>query len=105
MISHQLDLHRGGLTELLKFLQFSFHGGTDLPRAINQALKKQTEEGWEKADILLVTDGRFPLEKSTLKKIEHYKNINNLRIFGILTGNWQHDELQIFCNDALRIRY
>ena len=102
---HQLDLRRGGLTELLKFLQFSFHGGTDLPGAINLALEKQTEKGWEKADILVVTDGRFPLEKSTLKKIERYKNINNLRVFGILTGNWQHDGLQDFCNDSLTIRY
>ena len=102
---HQLDLRRGGLTELLKFLQFSFHGGTDLPRAMNLALEKQTEEGWGKADILIVTDGRFPLEKSTLKEIERYKNTRKLRIFGILTGNWQHDGLQDFCNDTLRIRY
>lgn len=101
---HKLDLRRGGLTELLKFLQFSFHGGTDLPRAMNLALEKQAEEGWEKADILLVTDGRFPVDKSTLKEIERYKNIRNLRVFGILTGNWQHNALQVFCDDVLRIR-
>ncbi len=104
-ICHQLDLRRGGLTKLLKFLQFSFHGGTDLPRAMNLALKKQTEEGWEKADILIVTDGRFPLEKSTVKEIERYKNTRKLRVFGILTGNWQHDGMQVLCNDTLRIRY
>lgn len=101
---HQLDLRCGGLTELLAFLQFSFHGGTDLHQVINLALQKQTEEGWEKSDILVVSDGRFPLENNTLKKIEHYKNIRKLRIFGILTGNWQHDAMKIFCNDMLRIR-
>ena len=102
---HQLDLRRGGLIELLKFLQLSFHGGTDLPQALTLALEKQTEEGWEKADILVVTDGRFPLEKSTLKEIERYKKTRKLRVFGILTGNWQHDGVQDFCNDTLRIRY
>ena len=102
---HQLDLRRGGLVELLKFLQFSFHGGTDLPQALKVALEKQTEEGWDKADILLVTDGRFPLEQGTLKDIERYKKTRKLRAFGILTGNWQHDGVQAFCNDTLRIRY
>lgn len=102
---HQLDLRRGGLIELLKFLQFSFHGGTDLPQALKLALKKQTEEGWEKADILLVTDGRFPLTQGTLKEIERYKKTRKLRVFAILTGNWQHDGVQDFCNDTLRIRY
>ncbi|MEZ0152393.1 MAG: VWA domain-containing protein [Candidatus Reddybacter sp.] len=101
---HQLDLRRGGLIELLKFLQFSFHGGTDLPQALKLALEKQAEEGWQKADILLVSDGRFPLEKSTLKEIERYKKTRKLRVFGILTGNWQHDGVQAFCNDTLRIR-
>lgn len=104
-ICHQLDLRRGGIIELLKFLQFSFHGGTDLPQALKLALEKQTEEGWEKADILLVTDGRFPLAQGTLKEIEHYKKTRKLRVFGILTGNWQHDGVQSFCNDTLRIRY
>jgi uncharacterized protein with von Willebrand factor type A (vWA) domain len=102
---HQLDLRRGGLIELLKFLQFSFHGGTDLPQALKLALEKQTEQGWEKADILLVTDGRFPLEQGTLKEIERYKKSRKLRVFGILTGNWQHDGMQVFCNDTLRIRF
>jgi len=101
---HQLDLRRGGLIELLKFLQFSFHGGTDLPQALKLALEKQAEEGWQKADILLVSDGRFPLVQNTLKDIEHYKKTRKLRVFGILTGNWQHDGVQAFCNDTLRIR-
>jgi len=101
---HHLDLQKGGLVELLKFLQFSFHGGTDFFQVLKLALAKQSEEGWGKADILLVSDGRFPIEKDILEEIEKYKKNNTLRIFGILTGNWQHDGMQDFRNDTLRIR-
>ncbi|PCJ37432.1 MAG: hypothetical protein COA75_04065 [Cellvibrionales bacterium] len=104
MTFHRLDLQKGALIELLKFLQFSFHGGTDFSQVVKLALKKQGSEGWKKADILLVSDGRFLIEKSTLEKIGRYKKTNTLRIFGILTGNWQHDGLQDVCTDTLRIR-
>jgi len=99
---HQLDLRRGGLIELLKFLQFSFHGGTDFPQVLKLALQKQAEEGWEKSDILLVTDGRFPLDKKIIKNIEDNKKTRKLRVFGILTGSWQHKGIQAFCDDSLR---
>jgi len=102
---HPLDLRRGGLIELLKFLQFSFHGGTDVPQVLKLALEQQAQAGWEKADILLVTDGRFPLEQKTLTEIAHYKKIRQLRVFGILTGNWQLSGIQAFCDDTLQIRY
>ncbi|OUS11279.1 hypothetical protein A9Q89_09575 [Gammaproteobacteria bacterium 53_120_T64] len=102
---HQLDLRRGGLIELLQFLQLSFHGGTDLLPALRLALEKQTEEVWAKADILLVTDGRIPLEKAAIRDIVQDKQIRGLRVFGILTGNWQQAGIQALCNDTLRIRY
>jgi len=101
---HPLDLRRGGLIELLQFLQFSFHGGTDLLPALSLALEKQRQETWAKADILLVTDGRIPLEKAAIREIEHDKQVQGLRVFGILTGNWQQAGIQALCNDTLRIR-
>ncbi len=101
---HPLDLRRGGLIELLKFLQLSFHGGTDFPQVLKLALQQQAQEGWGKADILLVTDGRFPLEQKTLKGIAHYRKNRGLRVFGILTGNWQLRGIQAFCDDTLQIR-
>ena len=102
--SHQLDLRRGGLIALLKFLQFSFHGGTDLSHALQLALHKQAEENWQKADILLVSDGRFPVDRDILATINNYKRNCNLRLFGILTGSWQHHGIESWCDDVLRIR-
>lgn len=101
---HQLDLRQGGLIELLKFLRHSFHGGTDITHALQLALRKREEEDWEKADILLVSDGRFPVNKELSNTINRCRKDHKLRIFGILTGNWQHDALQVFCDDVLRIR-
>ncbi|OUS08099.1 hypothetical protein A9Q90_04505 [Gammaproteobacteria bacterium 54_18_T64] len=102
---HQLDLRQGGLIEVLDFLQFSFHGGTDLPQALQLALHKQRQKGWQKADILLVSDGRFPLDKKILDEIQQCKKTRHLRVFGILTGSWQLSGMQVLCNDTLRIRY
>ena len=101
---HELDLSQGGLIELLKFLRHSFHGGTDITHALQLALRKQETGDWEKADILLVSDGRFPVNNELTHTINRCRREHKLRIFGILTGNWQHDALQIFCDDVLRIR-
>jgi uncharacterized protein with von Willebrand factor type A (vWA) domain len=101
---YQLDLRQGGLIELLKFLRYSFHGGTDLSHALQLALCKREEEGWKKADILLVSDGRFPISNALINTLNRCRRDHKLRLFGVLTGNWQHDTLHVFCNDVLRIR-
>ncbi len=101
---HELDLCQGGLIELLKCLQYSFHGGTDITHALHLALEKCVEKNWKKADILLVSDGRFPVNNALIDTIEHYRKDHKLRLFGVLTGNWQQDTLQVFCDDVLRIR-
>ena len=100
----QLNLSDGGLIALLKFLQFSFHGGTDLNPVLKLALDKQAEDDWAKADLLLVSDGRFPINKAIVKTIDDSKRTQKLRVFGVLTGNWQHAGMKSFCDDMLSIR-
>ena len=57
-----LDLTRlaDSLPELLRFLEFSFHGGTDLAPALREALRVLDEGAFREADVLVVSDFAVP---------------------------------------------
>ncbi len=48
------------LPELLRFLEFSFHGGTDLSPALREALRVLEEGSFREADVLIVSDFAVP---------------------------------------------
>lgn len=45
-----------GLADLFKFLQMSFHGGTDVAPALRSALEQLQTENYKKADVLVISD-------------------------------------------------
>jgi len=98
MISWQLDFSRHGYRALLDFLQHSFHGGTDVSSALTAALEKNTEAGWEQADILLVSDGRFPSPESIEPQLKKAKEKTGLRLHGLLIGRWRGDAMTRLCD-------
>lgn len=98
ILEHELDLTRGGLSQLLDFLKFSFHGGTDVTAPLLRALEKQKTAGWKSADILLVSDGRFPLKSEDVTRIQRLKKTQDLRILGLLLGNWKADAFRKICS-------
>ncbi|WP_190303106.1 VWA domain-containing protein [Methylomonas rhizoryzae] len=102
ILEHELDLTRGGLKQLLQFLQHSFHGGTDVVQPLLNALAKQHNEAWLNADILLITDGRFPLQAPAFERIEALKRQQGLRIHGLLLGNWRSRALEALCEPLHR---
>ena len=101
-LQHELDLTSGGLSSLLQFLQQSFHGGTDITRPLLQALHKQQQEGWEQADILLISDGRFPPQAQLAERIKKAKTSQGLRLHGVLLGNWRGEALAELCDPVHR---
>jgi uncharacterized protein with von Willebrand factor type A (vWA) domain len=102
VLEHELDLSQGGLSQLLNFLQQSFTGGTDVSYALRKALHKQTEAGWETADILLISDGRFPPDQRLEQKINTLKKHSDLRIHGVLLGKWRGQAIQNICDPLHR---
>lgn len=102
ILQHELDLTRGGLSELLGFLTQTFHGGTDVIKPLMTAIEKTQQEDWQKADILLVTDGRFPVTDKH-KKIMHKIKASDIRLHGILIGQWQGRAMQELCTYFYRI--
>jgi uncharacterized protein with von Willebrand factor type A (vWA) domain len=98
MLEHELDLARGGLLQLLQFLRHSFQSGTDVVPPLLSALEKQQSERWRDADILLVTDGRFPLQADLFDKIESLRIRQGLRLHGLVLGNWKSQALAKLCD-------
>lgn len=98
VLEHELDLTRGGLLQLLGFLQQSFHGGTDVVQPLLRALERQNTEQWRDADILLVSDGRFPLQMDVFSRVEKLKNQQGLRLHGLLLGRWKSRAIERLCD-------
>ena len=70
--SLELDLSPASLQRLLKFLQSSFAGGTDVDKPFELALARMEEEVWEASDILMVTDGEIrPPSEHILTQVRH----------------------------------
>ena len=103
VLHHQLDLARGGLKELLGFLTQTFHGGTDVINPLMQALSQQKQESWKKSDILLVSDGRFPITQEQQQQIAEARKQCNSRIHGVLVGQWQGTAIQSVCDNFHRV--
>lgn len=58
--SFTLDHGRTNLADLARFLEGSFHGGTDLRRALATAIETLEREAYRHADVLVVSDFRVP---------------------------------------------
>jgi uncharacterized protein with von Willebrand factor type A (vWA) domain len=83
----ELGLTPEGLERMITFLSMSFGGGTDAEGPLNLALKQSDQEGWEKADIMLVSDGEFSLTSGLSKKINNRKEQRGLTVQGVLIGH------------------
>ena len=102
IIEHKLDLTRGGLAQLLAFLQYSFHGGTDVAQPLLKALEKQRNDNWKKADILLMSDGRFSLQDSNITQILELKRKQKIRLHGLILGPWKNQCMEQLCEPLHR---
>jgi uncharacterized protein with von Willebrand factor type A (vWA) domain len=77
----------------------SFHGGTDATRAVLEALKQIETEKYEKADLLIISDGIFGgLDSKTLKLIEELKKKGN-KFNSLMIGNSYNKSALSFCNN------
>ena len=90
----ELDIRLGdpdALARLLVFLRGSFGGGTDadapLERSLARLESEDTEAGWARADILMVTDGEIgrPSE-AVLARLDAAKADRGLEVHGLLVG-------------------
>ncbi|OLQ71353.1 VWA domain-containing protein [Photobacterium proteolyticum] len=93
-----LTLDTSGFNELLNFLTMSFGGGTDAEGPLNKALEKCDSEEWYKADILLVSDGEFPVSSGLSRKIGNRREKQGLQVHGIQIGSSHYTSMSKICD-------
>lgn len=77
-----------GMESLLRFLQMSFHGGTDVAPALEHALDKMEQDAYRNADLLVVSDFIMSeLPEHSLERIETRKLDGN-RFHSLVVGNY-----------------
>lgn len=90
---------QNSIVKLIDFLQMSFHGGTDASEAVLEALKQLETKNYEKADLLIISDGVFGnLNNNTLKSIEKLKKKGN-KFNSLMIGNSYNEIALNFCNN------
>ncbi|MEZ9348047.1 VWA domain-containing protein [Vibrio splendidus] len=92
-----LTLDASDFNVLLNFLTMSFSGGTDVDEPLNKALQKCDSEEWYKADILLVSDGEFPVSSGLSRKISNRRKNHGLQVHGIQIGNSHYTSMGKIC--------
>lgn len=97
----ELTPTKAGLERMVLFLSMSFGGGTDAERPLNLALEKAKQEQWQKADIMLVSDGEFPVSSGLVRKINEAKNKRSLSVHGTLIGS-ADDAMKKICDPLHR---
>ncbi len=86
VVEWELDLSPGGLGGLMRFLAGSFHGGTDVEEPLRRALARVELDGWERADLLLVSDGEFPTPPGIPEAVVQAREDSQARVHGVLVG-------------------
>lgn len=67
-----------GLTEVLNFLSYSFHGGTDLGPVLDQSIDLMTSDKYKNADLVVLSDFIAPSQPTEMlariSKLKEQKN-------------------------------
>jgi uncharacterized protein with von Willebrand factor type A (vWA) domain len=92
----ELTLNATGIGQLLEFIGISFGGGTDMGvlSLISDRLK---DEAWKRADVMIVSDGEWPISDEDLHSVEQAKT-DGTRFHGIQIGNSGQTGLHVVCD-------
>ena len=104
VIEHALDLYPKGVGSLLAFLLQSFHGGTDVVAPLERALTRLKTDAWQRADLLLVSDGEFPAPPATREALRRARDDDGLRAHGLLIGSAGSEAMTALCDPVHHIR-
>lgn len=91
---------QNSLAKLVAFLEMSFRGGTDASAAVLTALEQMKNESYEKADLLIISDGIFgKLSSAHLSSIDKLKKKGN-KFNALMIGRSFNKGALTFCNNV-----
>ena len=93
-----------GYRALLRFLRADEQGGTDLRSAMEDALVRLRDAAWARADVLLITDGRFPPDADLAARLAQARKAHGMRVIGVQLGNWSDRALAPLCDAVHHFR-
>lgn len=99
LIERELALDGDGLSQMLEFIGMSFHGGSDEQGLLERLLERIQEERWRRADVLLVSDGEWPVSGS-LKEAAGRLTEAGCRFHGLMVGNSGRTGLHEICAEV-----
>lgn len=74
-----------GLHRLAEFLQWNFHGGTDIDAPLQRSLQKcLLDTTWSTADIAIISDGDYHLSPHTVQLVADCRNKRGLNVSALL---------------------
>ncbi|AGH79983.1 hypothetical protein PCNPT3_00205 [Psychromonas sp. CNPT3] len=91
-ITYELS-NQHGLSEILNFLSYSFHGGTDLTSVLESAFKVMETEKYKNADLIVISDFITPpMSSKTIDKLNKLKEKSN-RFHALSLSRYQNTEV------------
>jgi uncharacterized protein with von Willebrand factor type A (vWA) domain len=100
----ELRCDADGIAAAIGFLCQTFHGGTEISEALERALVRLGDEGWQLADLLVASDGEFGATPAVLDRLADAKRRLGLRIQGVLIGDRETIGMLRLCDDVLWVR-
>ena len=101
--SCQVDIFRPGeytLEDKLSAAEIFLGGGTNFERPIREAIRLMEAEGFEKADVVFITDGECALSDACRQELQASQAAHHFTVTGILLDKGQADmdfSLKPFC--------
>ncbi len=97
VLEHELDLSGAGIARLLEFLGFTFGGGNDETGVMQRVVQLLKQNGWNRADVVFVSDGEWPAPRGLVNMVEAAKAAGT-RFHGVQIGNRGQTGLHAVCD-------
>ncbi len=95
-----LDLYdiANSIDEIARFLRLSFHGGTDVSLALQEAVRQLRSNDYAEADVLVVSDFIMQkIDKDVLQEVRHFQQNKETQFHSLTIGENPNDSmLRIF---------
>ncbi len=85
------------IIDVLNLIGQRFGGGTDVDGPLKAAIKEIETKDWQKADILMVSDGGFDVSDQLVQDVKNCHQKHGTRFHGLLIGGYDHVMKKI-CN-------